>query len=73
MKIKTKEQYETVAHALSEAGYTVDTVYQALKDAGFSVQIKDDVYEGIYASRVLAIMHNPQQSSTAEPLKLKLK
>lgn len=72
MKISTTEQYKLVTAALSEAGYTVDTVYQALKDAGFSVQIKDDVYEGIYASRVLAIMHNPQPQA-AEPLKLKLK
>lgn len=68
MKISTKDQYEALTSALLTAGYTVDTVYEALEQAGFSVQIKDDLYEGIYVSRVIAMMHNAKPK--AKPLTL---
>lgn len=68
MKISTKDQYEALTSALLEAGYTVDTVYEALENAGFSVQIKEDLYEGIYVSRVIAMMHNSK--AKAQPLQL---
>lgn len=64
MRITTTEQYRALTDALVQAGYTVDTVYEALKNAGFSVDLKGEVYEGIYVSRVIAMMHN------SSPLKL---
>lgn len=69
MKISSKEQYETVVDALRKKGYTVDTVYEALESAGFNVQIKGELYEGIYASRVIAMMHSRSKASV-KPLKL---
>lgn len=72
MKISTTAQYETLTAALSEAGYTVDTVYEALEESGFSVDLGEEVYEGIYVSRVIAMMHNSAKPK-AKPLKLKRK
>lgn len=65
----TKKQYEKIAKALLKAGYTVDTVYEALEKSGFNVELKGKSYEGVYASRVIAIMHDKGKAS-AEPLKL---
>lgn len=57
MKISTTKQYVKLTKALLKKGYTTDTVYEALEDAGFSVSLKGETYEGIYASRVIAMMH----------------
>jgi hypothetical protein len=78
MKISTKAQYELLTSALCNAGYTVDTVYDAVEAGGFSVDLGDVVYEGIYVSRILAIMHKANEAkatggSDVAPLKLKLK
>ncbi len=76
MKISTTEQYVKLTKALLKKGYTVDTVYEALESAGFSVSLKGETYEGIYASRVLAMMHDPKalkkakKSKKAKPLEL---
>lgn len=72
MKIRTGEEYETLTAALTAAGYTIDTVYEALEKSGFSVDLGEEVYEGIYVSRVIAIMRNSPKP-TAKPLKLKRK
>ena len=72
MKIRTGEEYETLTAALTAAGYTIDTVYKALEESGFSVDLGEEVYEGIYVSRVIAIMRNSPKP-TAKPLKLKRK
>jgi hypothetical protein len=70
MKISTTEQYKLVTAALLKAGYTPDTVYEALEAAGFSIELGDNVYEGVYASRIIAMMHNYNKPA-AKPLKLK--
>lgn len=70
MKISTTAQYETLTAALLEAGYTTDTVYEALESAGFTVDIKGEVYEGIYVSRVIAMMHSSRTKASIKPLKL---
>ena len=70
MKISTTTQYEALVAALQEAGYTVDTVYEALENAGFSVEIQGELYEGIYASRVIAMMHASRQRAEIKPLRL---
>lgn len=72
MKISTTAQYETLTAALLDAGYTTETVYAALEDSGFSVDLGDELYEGVYVSRVIAMMHNSAKPK-AKPLKLKLK
>jgi hypothetical protein len=64
MKISTKAQYSHLTTALLNAGYTTDTVYEALEAAGFSAEIEDNLYEGIYVSRVIAMMH---EASEAKP------
>ena len=53
----SKAQYEEVTLKLLSRGYTVDTVYDALKKANFHVSWEGEVYS-IYASRVIAIMHS---------------
>jgi hypothetical protein len=70
MKISTTAQYETLTAALLDAGYTTDDVYEALEGSGFSVEVKDDLYEGIYASRVIAMMHASRQRAEIKPLRL---
>lgn len=63
----SKDDYEVIVNRLMKAGYTVETVYEALESAGFSVEIDGEVYNDIFASRVLAMMH-----SRVERVSLKL-
>ena len=58
----SKAQYEEVTLKLLSKGYTVDTVYEALKSANFQVKLEGEVYS-IYASRVIAIMHNASEAN----------
>jgi hypothetical protein len=62
MKISTKAHYDRLTTALLKAGYTTDTVYEALEAAGFSAEIEGDLYEGIYVSRVIAMMHETSEA-----------
>ena len=64
----SNEQYNDIAKALLAKGYTVDTVYPALEAAGFQVTLKRKTYEGIYVSRIIAIMHKTDGDKA--PLKL---
>ena len=57
-----KVQYEEVTLKLLSKGYTVDTVYEALKSANFQIKLEGEVYS-IYASRVIAIMHNASEAN----------
>lgn len=65
MKI-SNEQYDVVVSALKAKGYTVDTVYEALKQSGFSVKINGELYERIYAARVIAMMHSAGDKAPLE-------
>ena len=58
----SKAQYEKVASKLLKKGYTVDTIYEALQSANFQVKLEGEVYS-IYASRVIAIMHNASEAN----------
>ena len=58
----SKAQYEEVTLKLLSKGYTVDTVYEALKNANFQIKLEGEVYS-IYASRVIAIMHNASEAN----------
>ena len=65
MSIKpTAKQYAKIAKALTKAGYTPTTVFDILKSSNFNVTLKDKTYN-VYASRVIALMHNDTDSSTA--------
>ena len=64
----SKAQYEEVTLKLLGKGYTAETVYEALKSANFQVKLEGEVYS-IYASRVIAIMHNASEAN-AEALDL---
>ena len=64
----SKAQYEEVTLKLLSKGYTVDTVYEALRNANFQIKLEGEVYS-IYASRVIAIMHSLEENS-AEALDL---
>ena len=64
----SKAQYETIATKLLEKGYTAETVYDALEKTNFKIKLEGTVYS-IYASRVIAIMHN-RSENTAEALDL---
>ena len=59
----TKNDYVVIAKAFKKAGYTAETVYEALESAGYSVEIEGCVYDGVYASRVMAIMHNSNKTT----------
>lgn len=72
MKISTKAHYDHLTTALLNAGYTTATVYEALEAAGFSVEIEDNLYEGIYVSRVIAMMHEASEAK-AKPQRKALK
>ena len=72
MKATTNDHYNTITDALLAKGFTTATAYQALESAGFQVTIAGQLYTGIYASRVIAKMHEraekPQGSK--QPLEL---
>jgi hypothetical protein len=61
----TKKDYNKIVKALTKAGYKAEDVYPALEQSGFAVSIKGKVYEGIYASRVIAMMHQQQEKAIA--------
>ena len=65
----SKAQYEEVTLKLLSKGYTVDTVYEALKNANFQIKLEGEVYS-IYASRVIAIMHSGVTAKDEEVLDL---
>lgn len=56
MKI-TDKQYKKIAKLMLKKGFTPETAFEALKSAGFKVNLKGETLSGIYASRVIAIMH----------------
>ena len=58
----SKAQYETIATKLQEKGYTAETVYEALEKTNFKIKLEGTVYS-IYASRVIAIMHNASEAN----------
>jgi len=65
MSIKpTAKQYAKIAKALIKSGLTVDTAFDALKQANFKVTLKDKTYN-VFASHVLALMHNDKDKSKA--------
>jgi hypothetical protein len=53
----TSQDYKLVVTRLIAKGYTAETAYPALEACGFTVEIEGVTYEGIYASRVIAMMH----------------
>lgn len=58
-----KVQYKEVALKLLSKGYTVDTVYDALKSANFQLKHEGEIYS-VYASRIIALMHNASEANT---------
>jgi len=70
MKISTNAQYKQVVKSLRKKGYTAADVFPVLEEAGFSVQIKKPkaLYEGIYASRVIAMMHHAEEAPEKAPV-----
>lgn len=57
-----KVQYEEVALKLLSKGYTVDTIYDALKGANFQLKHEGEIYS-VYASRIIALMHNASEAN----------
>jgi hypothetical protein len=64
---KTTIPYETIAERLIANGITTDSAYEILAQANFSVTVDGQLYTGIFASRVIAIMH---QLKECKPLEL---
>ena len=67
MKI-TAKQYKKIAKLMLKKGYTPETAYPALEAAKFTVTVKGETLTGIYASRVIALMH--EQSGGGKALEL---
>ena len=61
-KLTTKE-YVKLTKALTKKGFSVDTeensevLFKALKKANFEIELKGKLYSNIYASRIIAMMH----------------
>lgn len=60
------DDYAIIAAALTAKGYTpeeesVKPVFPALKAAGFKVKIEGKIYTNVFASRVIALMHEAQE------------
>lgn len=72
MKATTNDHYNIITDALISKGFNPTTAYQALEGAGFQVQINGVLYTGIYASRVIAKMHERTEKpqSSKQPLVL---
>ena len=58
----SKAQYEEVASKLLKKGYTVTTIYDALKSANFQLKHEGEIYS-VYASRIIAIMHSASEAN----------
>lgn len=88
--IRTRAEYKQVAKLMLDAGYNVDTEenkkesYDAIRNAGDAIMMEDGTtYENVYASRVLANMHEViaeraeasvnRNRSDVQPLVLKAK
>lgn len=54
----TKADYELIASRMVEKGFKPDEVFPLLEKAGFSVKIDKKTYRGVYAARVIAVMHS---------------
>ena len=68
MKRLTDEQYEEIARRYLAKGKNPKQVYEILEKANFVIDLDGDIYKNVYASRVMAIMHNSQ--TTAKPAKV---
>ena len=73
MKIYTKANYVHLTKALLKAGYTVDTVFEALEATGFSAEVEGNLYEGIYVNRVKAIMYEALEAEAEAKPKAEVK
>ena len=66
----TAKQYKKLAKALVAKGYSVTdkkerkTTFKALEKANFKLKLKDKTYD-VYASRIMAIMHEASDDSDA--------
>lgn len=58
----SKAQYEEVTSKLLKKGYTVNTIYDALKSANFQLKHEGEIYS-VYASRIIAIMHSASEAN----------
>ena len=58
------DQYNEIVAKLTAKGFTPTTVYPALEKAGFKVKLNGKAYS-VYASRVIALMHEGGESSDA--------
>lgn len=66
----TTAEYEVIAAALTAKGFTPGEdskkpVFPALKKAGFKVKVEGKLYTGIFASRVIALMHEAEEDGAA--------
>jgi hypothetical protein len=66
----TSADYEIIAKAFINKGVKPKKVYPMLEEAGFEVEIKGQLYSGIYISRVMAVMYSIKGKGTGKPLKL---
>ena len=64
MKI-TDEIYEEIAQRMLSKGVSPKEAYKLLEKAGFTVKLDGETYTHVYASRVMALMHNSSTNSKA--------
>jgi len=66
----SSDDYATIAAAFTAKGFSPDAeskkpVFPALKKAGFKVKIGEKVFTNVYASRVIALMHESIEDGDA--------
>lgn len=66
----SSDDYATIAAAFTAKGFTPEEgskkpVFPALKKAGFKVKVEGKTYTNVYASRVIALMHEAQEDGDA--------
>ncbi len=62
----TKTDYDVIADRMLEKGFKPEEVFPILEKAGFTVKIDGKMYRGVYASRVIAVMHSRDDESGSE-------
>ncbi len=66
----TQKDYEKIAKAFIKKDISRDKAYKMLAKGNFSIEVKGKLYTGVYASNVLAIMHEHEDSKSKKGSKV---
>lgn len=62
----TKTDYDVIADRMLEKGFKPEEVFPLLEKAGFTVKVDGKTYRGVYAARVMAVMHSRDEEGGSE-------